>query len=219
METKLNIPADFLPGFDAILQMPDENWQLLCKAVHSLPEGSGPDSMEQIFHKTPQLQGYPALAPTVFSLGSLVKEGSKPDALASSLVDAYQAVNHDVAEADRNRLNQRLQELFQNLHAISITFKAIQLMEEANQVYVDARIVSDIRLVFNEELDQQQRRALLIHTIHLSTREGRQKKETYFSCSQDDLKMLKEQIDRALRKEELIRQEYGTSIPFLDIKE
>lgn len=220
MENRYTIPADFLPGFTAILELEDTSWQRIVQCIPQIEEGAGPKTIENQLRQSVDNLGDTILPLTIFSLGSLLKDNrGKEEQIAEDLVEAYkQADTHIDADAEQKLLN-RLSDLLKSLHAVAVTYKALQLMEEAQQVFAYGRIITDIRLVFNDEVADQKRHALVVHNCRIETREGRQKKDLFFSCTKNDLLDIRNQIERALQKEETLRKDYGDAMPFIDVKE
>lgn len=220
MANRYTIPTDFLPGFKAILDVEDTNWQKIVKSIPQIKEGAGPKTIEKQLRQSVENLGDAILPITIFSLGSLLKDNSgQEEEIAEDLVEAYKKADTHIDAAAEQKLLDRLSELLQSMHAIAVTYKALQLMEEAQQVFVDGRIITDIRLVFNDEVADQKRHALVVHNCRIETREGRQKKDLFFSCTKNDLLEIRNQIDRALQKEETMRKDYDNAMPFIDIKE
>ena len=90
---------------------------------------------------------------------------------------------------------------------LSIGHKAACLMVEHEKVFSVARIMSDVRPVFDENFDGIKFPAILInHNLKLEYWESGELKEFYLSLDSEDLRTLSEAVQRAERKSKMIRQ-------------
>jgi hypothetical protein len=88
--------------------------------------------------------------------------------------------------------------------------KAADLLMEQQLVFCTARILSDLRPVFNEAAEALQG-FLPFHTLAVTYHEGGETKTIYFAMDASDLKRLARQIDRAQRKERILRDDLQAS--------
>jgi len=71
-------------------------------------------------------------------------------------------------------------------------------------LYCDAKILSDIRPVFGDDLSEGPISAVITHTLKLAYHEGGEHKEFFIVMDQQDLITLFEVIDRAHEKEQAL---------------
>lgn len=99
----------------------------------------------------------------------------------------------------------RLQRLWELDNPLGIVGKAQMLMAEHQNLFVTARLISDLRPIFTSEADQVPSTCMLVHKLHISHYDqGEDDSDTFFVLDSDDLRELKKIIDRALRKEKLL---------------
>jgi hypothetical protein len=81
--------------------------------------------------------------------------------------------------------------------------KAMGLRNEYERIVTDTRILSDIRPVFDDDQEDPSIKAAIVnHTLRFTYNAGDgERHETHFALDVDDLKKLKAQIDKALKKD------------------
>ena len=73
-------------------------------------------------------------------------------------------------------------------------------------------------MIFNDNIRDNNRNALLIHHLHIEyVKEGYRKIILLLDLA--DLKSLKESIERAINKEEIIKNDYQSSFKFLNLRD
>lgn len=216
---KLQIPKQFLDGFREIYKIEESGFRSLIESLKSIPVGLGPNTFIKTLMSTLDYLWVSQVARTIFSLGNLLEtQDFTIDDLSRELTNAYEEGSQlDLPEEQKAHYTARNKELLENLGSLKLSFKAINLLTENNQNFVDSHIISDIRLVFQDDIDNQNRSAVILHQLKLEYRKDGEQRQFYIALDNSDLKKLKKQIDRALEKEELMKQDYSDSISFIDI--
>ena len=218
----IQIPEIFIPGFSLLANTSKDEAVAIGAFLKSIPKGTGNKTFEGLFNSSFSKFEDSNLAATIYSLASfkssdLQDETSK--SLASIISNAYKEQLEDGDQESIERLSENLEILFNNLENLYDTIKAIRLLYEGGRVYKSAKVVSDIRLVFNDEIEAANRAGLVIHNLKFTVEENNENKEYYFSLDTTDLIKLKECIERAEQKDKLIREQYAGSISFITISE
>lgn len=104
-----------------------------------------------------------------------------------------------IAEEDVTGIRQRFKDLLviKNLDTIS---KAISLQREEQRVYCDAKIISDIRPVFGDDIKGKPEAATITHSLRITYHEDGNHKDFYVSLDQMDLDELERIVKRAKNK-------------------
>ena len=110
-------------------------------------------------------------------------------------------------EADaRDRLRERLSALLM-AEAIRSTSSAVDLLTQHDRNYHTARILTDIRPVFPEEVSQQPTGAVIVEVLQLQVWDRDGEAETlHIAMDEPDLEELKQVVDRALAKTQTLRE-------------
>ncbi|MBN8564185.1 MAG: hypothetical protein J0L70_26995 [Leptolyngbya sp. UWPOB_LEPTO1] len=95
--------------------------------------------------------------------------------------------------------------------------KAFELRIESERILADARILTDVRPIFQDEIDEGMSAAIVSHTLRITYRDATGQREFYTALDELGLDVLLEQIVRAKEKTEAIRSMLEkASIPYLD---
>jgi hypothetical protein len=99
---------------------------------------------------------------------------------------------------------------------LSITAKARFVAYQSPRVYHSARIFTDARPIFSRDAAGPPSAFIVTHTLKIDTHENAKDHEWFATLDSRDLKALKAVVDRALEKEESLRQSLSkTEVPIL----
>jgi hypothetical protein len=107
----------------------------------------------------------------------------------------------------RQKLIGRLNALF-SIESLSLIAKARDLQVEHGHVFLNARIITDLRPVFGLAANESPLGMVLFHTLKLSyvDRESHGERSTmYFALDESDIAVLRKLLDRADAKANVIR--------------
>lgn len=173
-----------------------------------------------------QLSPEEAVADAIYSLEAL--EGlsdEDKDSLASSIIGLHvmrygsgrkvSELTADVIEAAEGEPGfdfDRLSVFRANLeHVLGIptlqgSMKAWTLIDEYDKVFLEAKVLSDIRPVFDDELKNPLRASLVLHTIKIIHRHNGRREPIFITADAEDLELLREQVERALEKDRALKK-------------
>lgn len=101
----------------------------------------------------------------------------------------------------------KVNKLFHEKNPIRISIKSAILRWENKCIYDDSRIISDIRPVFNNRNEEEIISNIILHQLRIDYREDNDvEKEIFITLNENNLIDLKEVVDRALRKNEILKQ-------------
>jgi hypothetical protein len=92
-----------------------------------------------------------------------------------------------------------------SLKPVERASKIEQLKADHSAIFYDAKIVTDMRPVFDDP-HERPIGAIVVHTLKVITHESGQHKELYFALDNDDVATLKKIADRALDKSSSLKQ-------------
>jgi hypothetical protein len=119
----------------------------------------------------------------------------------SGLIAAMQASeNEGLAAADDNKavLTTKLTDLL-SLSSLERFYKTEQLKADHQQIFYDAKIVTDLRPVFDQPKEPPVG-AIVTHTLKIIFHEYGEHRELYFSLDAEDVVTLKKIAERAIDK-------------------
>ena len=165
----------------------------------------------------------PDVARTVLTeLITMVYTGSRNQMTSSELAAALSEAALDAnsekfpfTDQQKSILESRLLRAFAT-RSLRVTGKAQSVVLDTDKRYLEARILTDLRPIFDDAADEIAA-AAVIHNLRIRYSENNDVKDAYFSMSGADLTALTEAIERALTKEAGLSQLAQTSsIPKLD---
>lgn len=90
---------------------------------------------------------------------------------------------------------------------LGFTAKALNIAAEHERVFLDARILTDLRPVFRAQIETGEPKLLMLRQLKISylTPTG-EKQEVYFALDDEDLRSLREVLQREERKEQWLQR-------------
>jgi hypothetical protein len=207
-----------VPGFKTLAQLSVEQINQLVEWLPNIPAGTSKVSFEKQLYETFSNYVNSDLAETIFSLGSFSTtelNNIDNDDLAKQITEAFVKENKD---GDAQTLEQNVKAILGAISNINLTYKAFGVIAENDCIYIGSNITSDIRIIFNEQqqLDEKNN-AVMLHKLKLSIEENNERSEYYFTLSTKDLLSLKEQVEQAINKDKQIQNQFNGLISFVNI--
>jgi len=89
------------------------------------------------------------------------------------------------------------------------------LLSNDSAIYSESKVVTDIRIIFNDDLEEKDRNAMIVHGLNIEYYSANDIKNFHVSLTTTDLKDLKDVIERAISKENIINKDYSTDFKFI----
>lgn len=215
----IQIPKSFLSGFQVIASMSAEDVKEVTGFLLQVPVGMGSLSFGKSFDAKFAAYSGTALSDTIYSLASFntATNSTSFAELAEALKNSFVVQTNLADEKVPVKLKENLITILNSTENLSATFKAFDLQSENSRTFKECRVVTDIRLLFSDDISSKDRKAMLVHRLKIKTEENDKEKEYFFSMDTTDLRKLKEQLERAEEKDRLIREQYGDAISFITI--
>jgi len=217
------IPQHFLSGFKALSKLKDSSAKQIAEYIQNFDTGVKSDLIIESAKKDIQNTGLTEdeltkAFETIFSLINLKDQtDEKTENLIGDLVDSFRTQD-DSATIDTENLKNNLSLLLTTRGNINLTIKALKLLGEYEKILVDTRIITDVRFVFEENIEKNSNNAVIVHQLKISFNENDKLRDNYFALDANDLKSLRDNIERALKKEELIKKmNFSEKINFITL--
>ena len=139
------------------------------------------------------------------------REDTPLDQFVDEVCDAAQALGKETLRPkDENwdPFKRVLRDLLSCDESLGVTAKATDIRGQHQNVYCKARILTDIRPVFKQDVAEEPPASVIIHTLRMTThQEGdfSTAKDFYVALDALDLRELRKLVDRAIRKEETLK--------------
>lgn len=216
--SKFTIPDNHLIGFDLINSIDDDQTNVIINVLSELPEGANSKDTIQILEGKLQLHKdeINKITNTIFSILNLhINQEIETEEFVDELIRAYEEVKENLNSTKKLKTN--LTKFLTSETNAKQVLKASSIIQENEKVYRESRIISDIRLVFDEELEQTHKTAVVIHRLKIEFTESSDYKENYFALDSADLLKLKNVVDRAIEKDKVITKGNYKDINFIDV--
>jgi len=223
--SRYKIPEIYLSGFRSLLKLDKEKFDKIIGLIQrkieieSLPSKIGEAISIEIgvdsktaFEITDALFG-------LNGLFELEDSENKKD-VAKNLCDSLKFEFGD----DKDLINKvdwdRVAEYFIVLTTdtpLSFSYKTIDLNSEYERIYKASRVLTDIRPVFKNDVNEDVHYAIIVHKLKLEFTDAHNNPTTlYFSLDSQDLQQLKKNIDRAESKEKALKHTFNEKLKFID---
>ncbi|NEP58831.1 MAG: hypothetical protein F6K31_17730 [Symploca sp. SIO2G7] len=207
------IPKRYYSALRDLIALNEQQSTKVIEALYELPLSlNSKQSLATVlgkFKKIQLLHGEEIISFLSYLHYLLEKEDDKilPQELA---FDVAEAVNNEenlpiFNQIDKQNFSNRLVAFLQASSALGIIAKAEKLFLAHERVYLESRILTDIRTVF-QEFNEQPVGAVIVHNMRITYRQNEQEKELFMTLDESDLVNLSQQIARAKAKVKVIKE-------------
>lgn len=219
-----SIPEEYKGGFRDIFLLGENDFNSIVEGLNSIPLTSSIKKLAVAATKfKPSIHDDVAnMFVSIGSLTSLIEKGASIEEISHdiciALSDELQAaiessdkvivdnINEDLkgilGEAGKQRLIERLSILLKT-ERLYYAAKANNLMYEYQNVFIQAKLASDIRPIFNIDIEKAPIAGLIIHSLHIHYKADRESehRDIFIALDSEDLQSLKETLIRAEKKQ------------------
>jgi len=207
--SKLRIPESHKEGFKILSNLSEVDFKKLLNALSKINRGTLPDKLSTSLSEEANIEKNIAseIAKILFSIYSLKERfGDNTSEVTDELSLALKNSDVDLGKKNKwDRLEERLKKMLSFDQTIGNTFKALKLLSEYDKIFVDSKIVTDIRPSFNDQDNMSTNTALIVHNLKVEYHKDDGHEEIYLALDSSDLDELKRQIERAKKKEDKIK--------------
>lgn len=204
------IPSNYIPGFESIINLDTTQLDNLTKIIAEIKIGERFDSLINRASNSLKPLSEVEIGNIIRSLVSLVEifDSSNRDIekFSTDFSKAYLESKSDATKVEEGKLKANLSKLLSKYDTIRITSKAIDIIQENPVNFRKARIISDIRLVFEDDLESEKKYAVVVHSLKLECYNTDGDVTFFAAMDLDDLKKMRDVIDRAIKKDRIIRE-------------
>lgn len=204
--SEITIPEGAYPAIQKLAHLGAEEFDSFLNALARAKPAATPSLFEQhVAEHAPQINSSTIrlIVSELFSMSSAFEELTlSNEEMAQSIAEAAfdeQTEEFPITEADRNILTDRLAKLFLLKPSLGLTSKALGLLTDAEHLFYAARILTDVRPIFNEEGETVEA-AVILHNLVLHYGENDDHKDFCITLDTNDIKTLREVLDRADNK-------------------
>jgi len=198
---EISIPDEDLNTFKTIITLPEaefRNFIDVLDSVENITDESGFNTISQELTKIDKK--YEVII-------SLIYTFCKFDISSSFFIEElYKMLKEKFDDEILEDLTKaRISKIIKDENRLKLILKAKILQRENDRLYLDARIISDIRPIFSSKEEEVLIGQTLIHTLKIAYKESDKRLETFFALDEEDLIQMRELIERAIRKHNLLK--------------
>ncbi|MBD2568869.1 hypothetical protein [Anabaena lutea] len=207
----LKIPEQYQLGITLIIKIDESLFNRLLSAITEVHPFVDIDSL--VLEISPKIEevsinDLQEILKAIRSIYSLrIQENLKNTEIITGLVNAVSS-NDTFSELSSEELahfKQRLTKLLAIDGSISISSQAISLLQEYDSIFLNSRILTDVRPVFKAEKNEGIAGALVVHTLKIAYQDASGSREFYVALDSTDVQKLQEQLSQSLLEVEVIQ--------------
>lgn len=215
--SQISIPEKLYPGFDLLSNMKESTLNDLIEHLKNINVGIKFDDLAIELQKLFSAKESNLLVLTLISFAELFENNDRNfSELSKDLASSYVEVSTiELGSKTQTVLENNLLQIFNNANKLILTLKARGLAIENENTLIGFKMLTDIRPVFNLQVEENNRTAIIIHKIHLEYQKDSENNSIFISLDSDDLKTLLKTIERAVKKDQIVREDYKSTFKFL----
>jgi uncharacterized protein (DUF1778 family) len=223
---EITIPESAYPAIQSLAHLSEEDFRAFLSALERAKPAATPNLFSKhVAEHAPQINSstIKMIVNELFSMNYAFGDVDISTAeIAQSVAEAAfseQSEEFPIDETDRDILKDRLEKLFALKASLGLTSKAVGLLTDAEHLFFTAKILTDVRPIFNEEGDVVEA-TVILHNLVLHYGESGDHRDFVVTLDTNDIKALREVLDRADNKAKALKSLLKRSdISYLDLEE
>lgn len=215
---KVTIPKKFLTGFSNLVELSNDEFNSLLKALKNVEPLNFNSSIEKEFeNESLHEDDFSEILMAIFSISGLQNYLDKTKEEVINLI-----VEDFVKQTEKEKKGEVLRKRLIKLEEASISHqiysKALRLSMEGEHIFNNCRVYTDVRPLFEDENHNLLKNyAVVTHRLKITYEDQGLIKELFFTVTPDNLKKLQLQANRAIDKESNLRKDWGDHIHFFNL--
>lgn len=206
---KLKIPDIAIEGLRLLNEMNDEEVYRVFEIIENLePEMNWQALRSQISNKDEDRENVIRVFEAIRGLYDFRLRTDKPiGELVTEVIES--ALEDETLKSkinDKEKFSERLNRALSFNNSLGITAKAENVMSEHQNVFVESKILTDLRPIFSEEIDEDNPVTTIIHNLRITYFADNNMKSMVFALDSEDIDKLEEIIARARSKEKRLKE-------------
>ncbi|OYD43932.1 hypothetical protein [Sphingobacterium cellulitidis] len=211
--SSLRIPEHLRQGFENLVTMDSLLFDKIIDYIKSFKEFNNLESARDSTKRFILEIGIDeSVNDVIYSLSSL-KARYPTKNMAEDLLESFKSFAGS-DPVDEKLFKTRINTLSFNSSTLNTYLKKNVLGSSFEKTLVYSEVITDIRFIFNSDILDKSRSAIITHNLKLEIIDSMENKDIYISMDIDSLKELNATIERAIQKEEIIKSDYSPMINF-----
>lgn len=205
------IPQQYQFGITLIIKIDEPLFNRLLSAITEVHPFVDIDSL--VLEISPKIEevsinDLQEILKAIHSIYSLRIQGNlKNTEIITGLINAVSSDDtfSQLSAEELAHFKQRLTKILAIDGSISISSQALILLQEYDSIFLNSRIITDVRPVFKAETKEEIAGALVVHTLKIAYQDASGSKEFYVALDSSDVKKLQEQLSQSLIEAKVIQ--------------
>lgn len=213
----ISIPERVYPGFMIISELDNSQLNKIVDYLSTMVIGEQFDIVAQNFNIILNNNNGSDLLKTIISFSKLVDpEDVNYQDISNNLSESFVELSGIEKNLKfKENLSSNLLKILTNYNALKNTIKSRELASENENNFGDFKLLTDIRLIFNDEIENKNRCAVILHKLTIEYQKDMDIKELHLTLDLTDLSKLKSEIEKAILKDQIIREDYKENLNFI----
>jgi hypothetical protein len=215
---RLQVPPSDVQRFLDFMALKSEDRQRLIDAIAEatsclMPEQLARKVASSVGQSEDRVEG-PIMVMLSLYRSRLALDSSIPEFIAGvrETGESVRAIKKDNRTVDWDSLQEHLRRILEMHESLGVSAKAAELASEHTNVFLKARVLTDVRAVFQPDPQVHPRAALILHNLRVSYIHDGDEKNIYLAMDKADIMTLENELKRALAKEASLRDALARSI-------
>ena len=200
---KLTLSSQLIEGLKAFSSLNEEQLAGVISYTRNMPIDTSIKKATKYFHSDLGIEDAEGVFLTIVNTLRFIQNNKKEDVLNDIIISASSIDGIDI-----DKIRNIFSEFLSTPKNVTARNKAADLLGENNDNFNDCKIITDIRLVFEDNIAEPKRSAILIHKLHFELSNPSRLSDIFIHLDKKDLLELKDVIERAILKEDLIKEDY-----------
>ena len=208
---EIHIPKSGHIAFRKLIDLTPREFDTLVEAVEQTPPAASPDLFwRRVADRVPKIsrETVERIVDELFSLnyardnwGLSEQEFAK---MASEAAFSQSPKKLPITENEKKTLHLRLTRLLELKASLSLTSKALDIITDAERVFYTAKILTDVRPVFDDE-GKKVEAAVIMHNLRIHYGQDSDHRDFFVALDTNDVRELRSVLDRADQKAESLQ--------------
>lgn len=213
-----SIPPNSLKGISILNKLSKSNFESLLNSLKNAPKALNPVEVGEYLtrsglYKEDDIHNVMSLIFSWYGLKEREKEKSL-EALAKDIKESISATPDLEFTLEKDFVDKFISLL--SIPSLALSFKSYTLSREHSNIIEEARVFTDIRPCFFEDISSSVEYANIFHTLKLVYDTHTGTEDITLTITSKNLKKLKEQLERAEKKEISLKKSLKSKINFVD---
>ncbi|WP_269237351.1 hypothetical protein [Flavobacterium flavigenum] len=208
------IPEEVKEGFILISEMNLNDVNSLVKILADIRAGDEYDSIIQRLNEVFENKSRILLQTVVSFSGLIGKDDATVEEVAKNLAESF-IQDYQKSKEEEVALEKNLNIILSNVANLRKNIVSRRSAYDNESILRSSKLITDLRILFQDDLSNKNRDAVIIHKLHVEYQHNFSDKELYFTLDLKDLNRLKAEIEKAIEKDQIIREDYKNNLNIL----